>query len=123
MPDRQETLVEIGKRLQAQKDTLMDRGRRRHMSWGMDFDTHSVILAQEIGELLTSPLGHSGSRLPLHGSRLRILQCDDAVNLFAQTQRAAGKNHLDVVASQITGRCGVPEFERDRRIARLQAET
>ena len=50
MPDLQETLVEIGKRITAQKATIKDRGRRRHVSWGMDFDTRSVMLAQDIGE-------------------------------------------------------------------------
>ncbi|NVK84753.1 MAG: hypothetical protein HWE21_10560 [Cytophagia bacterium] len=50
IPDNEETLVEIGQRIQAHKETLSDRGRRRHLSWGMDFDSRSVILAQEIGE-------------------------------------------------------------------------
>ena len=50
MPGHQASFVEIGKRIQAQNGTLVDRGRRRYLSWGLDFDTRSVILAQEIGE-------------------------------------------------------------------------
>lgn len=50
MPDLPKGLVEIGKRINAQKEAQMDRGRRRHLSWGLDFDTRSVTLAQEIGE-------------------------------------------------------------------------
>jgi hypothetical protein len=32
------------------KSKLSDAGRRRHLSWGMDFDTRAIILEQEIGE-------------------------------------------------------------------------
>jgi hypothetical protein len=48
--DQAETLVQLGKRINAEKEALPDRGRRRHLSWGMDFDTRSVTLAQEIGD-------------------------------------------------------------------------
>lgn len=50
MHDISKSIVEIGKRINAQKDTLEDRGCRRHLSWGMDYDTRPFILSHEIGE-------------------------------------------------------------------------
>lgn len=50
MRDTSQSLDEIGRRINAEKETLKDRGRRRHVSWGMDFDSRSIILTQELGE-------------------------------------------------------------------------
>lgn len=50
MIEQTETLVEAGKRINAEKADLPDQGFRRHLSWGMDFDTRSTTLKQEIGE-------------------------------------------------------------------------
>lgn len=36
--------------LDEQKVLVADSGRRRHLSWGMDFDTRSLSLAQEISD-------------------------------------------------------------------------
>ncbi|WP_417623007.1 hypothetical protein [Parasphingorhabdus sp.] len=45
-----ETLVSKGEQINAQKSEIPDRGRRRHLSWGMDFDTRSLTLDQEIAD-------------------------------------------------------------------------
>ncbi|WP_439150461.1 hypothetical protein [Sulfitobacter sp.] len=50
MQEISKSLVAIGKRLNAEKDKLKDRGRRRHLSWGMDFDSRALVLTTEIGE-------------------------------------------------------------------------
>ena len=39
-----------GTEINARKPKISDRGRRRHLSWGMDFDTRCVTLTQEIGD-------------------------------------------------------------------------
>lgn len=42
------SLAEIGKSIKAWKETLRDRGRRRHVSWGADFDARANIISMEI---------------------------------------------------------------------------
>ena len=39
-----------GLAVNARKLSIADRGRRRHLSWGTDFDTRCMTLSQEIGE-------------------------------------------------------------------------
>lgn len=50
MGNTSESLSEIGKRINAAKETLKDRGSRRHVSWGMEFDSRALILTQNIDE-------------------------------------------------------------------------
>lgn len=48
--DYDHLLASRGEAINTQKSSIPDNGRRRHLSWGMDFDTRYLTLTQEIGD-------------------------------------------------------------------------